>query len=115
MKFKLIIAIVNQGFSERAMDAARDEGARGGTIVHARGTGSKLMEEKYGIIITPNKEMIFIVVTDDICDKVLSSIYKNAGLVTDGQGIAFALPVDDVVGIRDPELLKRMKEDKTEN
>lgn len=103
MKYKLILVIVNQGFSEKVMDAARDVGARGGTIVHARGTGSKLMEQKYGIIITPNKEMIYIVVADDIADKVLSAIYKEAGLATDGRGIAFALPVDDVVGIKVPK------------
>lgn len=98
--FKLIIALVNQGYSEIVMNAARDEGARGGTIVHARGTGTKAMEEKYGIIITPNKEMILILVTEKICDKVLAAIYKAAGLATDGQGIAFSIPVDDVVGIK---------------
>ena len=51
MDFELIIVIVNANYSEIAMDAARDEGARGGTIVHARGTGTKAMEEKYGIIL----------------------------------------------------------------
>ncbi|MCQ2792964.1 MAG: P-II family nitrogen regulator [Bacilli bacterium] len=98
-KFKLIYAIVNSGYSEIVMDAARDEGAKGGTIIHARGTGTKEMEQKYGVIITPNKEMIMILVTEEICDKVLSAIYKVAGLGSKSQGIAFALPVDDVVGI----------------
>lgn len=109
-KFKLIYAIVNQGFSEVAMDAARDEGARGGTIVHARGTGTKAMEEKYGIIITPNKEMIMILVQESICDKVMSAIYKACGLASDGQGIAFAVPVDDVVGIKIPSTEEKAAE-----
>ena len=99
-QFNLIIAIVNTGFSEIVMDAAREEGAKGGTIIHARGTGTKAMEEKYGIVITPNKEMILILVTKKLSDKILSAICKSAGLASDGQGIAFALPVSDVVGLK---------------
>jgi len=82
------------------MNAAREQGARGGTIVHARGTGTAEMEKKYNIIITPDKEMIMILVNQSIKEKVLSAIYKAAGLGTDGQGIAFTLPVEDVVGLK---------------
>jgi nitrogen regulatory protein PII len=99
-KFELVITLVNTGFSEVVMDAAREEGAKGGTIVHARGTGTKEMEKKYGVIITPDKEMVLILVTSKIKDKVLSAIYKAAGLQTNGQGIAFSLPVNDVVGLK---------------
>lgn len=98
--FELIIALVNQGFSEVVMDAAREEGARGGTIIHARGTGTKEMEKKFGIVITPNKEMVMILVNIKIRDKVMSAIYKAAGLGTDGQGIAFSLPVESVTGLK---------------
>ncbi len=100
MNFELIVVIVNANYSEIAMNAARDEGARGGTIVHARGTGTKAMEEKYGIIITPEKEIILILVNENIRDKVLSAVYKAVGLATDGQGIAFSIPVSDVVGLK---------------
>ena len=99
-QFQLIVALVNSGFAEIVMDAAREEGARGGTIVHARGTGTKEMEKKYNVIITPDKEMILILVTNQIKDRVLSAIYKAAGLATDGKGIAFCLPVEDVAGLK---------------
>lgn len=99
-EFELIVVVINAGYSEIAMNAAREEGARGGTIVHARGTGTKAMEEKYGIIITPEKEMILILVSKDNRDKILSAVYKACGLATDGQGIAFSLPVGDVVGLK---------------
>lgn len=100
LKYELVVVLVNSGFSEVVMDAAREVGARGGTIVRARGTGTKDMEKRYNIVITPDKEMIMILVTDDIRDNMLSAIYKAAGLGTDGQGIAFSLPVDNVVGIK---------------
>ena len=100
VKFELIVVLVNSGFSEIVMDAAREVGARGGTIVRARGTGTKDMEHRYNIVITPDKEMILILVKETIRDQMLSAIYKAAGLGTDGQGIAFSLPVNDVVGIK---------------
>lgn len=99
-KFELIIVMVNSGFSEVVMDAAREEGARGGTIVHARGTGNKEISKLHDIVITPDKEMILILVNNKIKDKVLSAIYKAAGLASDGQGIAFSIPVNDVVGLK---------------
>ncbi len=40
-----------------------------------------------------------ILVPLSIKDAVLHAIYKSAGLKTEGQGIAFSLHVDDVVGL----------------
>lgn len=99
-KFELIVALVNTGFSEVVMDSAREAGARGGTVVHARGTASKEISKKYGIVITPDKEMVLILASNKICDAVLENIYKKAGLATDGQGIVFTLPVDNVAGLK---------------
>jgi len=99
-KFQLIIALINPGFSDLVMNAAREQGARGGTIIHARGTGNKEIEKKYGVVITPDKEMIMILVSEKIVDDVLAAIYKVAGLSTDGQGIAFTIPVEDVAGLK---------------
>ena len=118
-KFELVIVLVNTGFTELVMDAAREQGAQGGTVVHARGTGNKEMEKRFGVVITPDKEMGLILVNKKIADKVLSAIYKQAGLQTKGQGIAFTLPVEDVVGLKlehyeDPEKKPKKKEEPTE-
>ena len=76
-QFEVIIALINTGFAEVVMDAAREVGVRGGTIIHARGTGTKEMEKKYNIIITPDKEMVMILVNVKIRDAVLSAIYSQ--------------------------------------
>lgn len=99
-KHELIVVIVNEGYTDQVMDAARDAGARGGTIVHARGTANKEMEKKYGIVITPSKEMIYILVNETIRDKVMSAVNKSVGIETKGQGIVFALPVSSVAGLK---------------
>ena len=100
INYEMIVVIVNEGFSDLVMNAARESGARGGTISHARGTGTKEMEKKYGIVITPQKELIFIIVDTQIRDAVMSSINKVAGLETNGQGLIFSLPVSNVSGLK---------------
>ena len=44
-KYEMILAIVNAGFSETVMEAAKEVGARGGTVIHARGTANKEAEQ----------------------------------------------------------------------
>lgn len=97
--YEVIFCIVNSGFSETVMDAAKEVGARGGTVIHARGTANKEAEQFFHITIQPDKEIIMILVPADIKDAVLHAVYTHAGLKTEGQGIAFSLPVDDVVGL----------------
>ena len=100
VKFVSIFVLVNQGYSEIVMEAARNEGARGGTIVTARGTANKQVEDRYGIVITPEKELIIILVDTAIKDQVMTAINKVAGIETKGVGIIFTFPVENVVGIK---------------
>ena len=98
-KYEMILCIVNAGFSETVMDAAREVGARGGTVIHARGTANKEAEQYFQLTIQPDKEMVMILVPAEIKDNVLHAIYRSAGLKSEGQGIAFSLAVDEVVGV----------------
>ena len=93
---EMIICIVNNGFSVEVMDAARSAGARGGTVISARGTAGKEAEKLFNISIQPEKELVIILVESAIRDNVLHALYKGIGLGTAAQGIAFALPVDAV-------------------
>ena len=99
MHYELIVCIVNAGYSELVMDSAKEVGARGGTVIHAKGTANKEAEQFFKITIQPDKEMVMILVPEDIKDSVLHAIYKSAGLKTEGQGIAFSMGVSNVVGL----------------
>lgn len=94
-----IFCIVNVGYSEAVMDAAKKFGATGGTVLNARGTAGKEAETFFGISIQPEKEIVMILVPAKLKDKILNALYDEVGLSTAGQGIAFSLPVDGVVGI----------------
>lgn len=102
MSHELIVCIVNTGFTDIVMDAAKEVGARGGTVIHGRGTANKAAEEFFHISIQPDKELVLILVPAEIKDDVLHAVYREAGLKSAGQGIAFSLPVTNVVGISSP-------------
>lgn len=101
--YELVMCIVNEGLTDLVMDAAKKAGARGGTILSARGTGNKEIEQFFGVIITPEKQIVLILVPKDIKDKVMAAVNREVGIDTKGQGIAFALPVDDVAGLAGEE------------
>jgi nitrogen regulatory protein PII len=94
-----IFCIVNSGYSEAVMDAAKKFGARGGTVLSGRGTANPEAEKMFGITVEPEKEIVMILVSAELKDRILSALYDEVGLNSPGQGIAFALPVDSVVGL----------------
>lgn len=98
-EYEMICCIVNAGYSETVMDAAREFGARGGTVVHARGTANPEAETFFHITVQPEKEMVMILVPAKLKDDILHALYKAVGLNTPGQGIAFSLPVDRAIGL----------------
>ncbi len=97
---ELIVVIVNQGFEEEVMTAARLAGARGGTIFNARGTADSQDLVKFlGITLHPNKEIVFILTAQDTRDAIMNAIKQSTGLATKGAGILFSLPVTSVYGV----------------
>ena len=97
--YEAIFCIVNDGYSEAVMDAAKKYGARGGTVINARGTAGKEAEAFFGITIQPEKEIVMILVPAEYKENILKALYDEVGLNTSGQGIAFSMPVDSAVGI----------------
>ena len=98
-KFDLIITVVNRGFTDDVMHAAKSAGATGGTIMHARGTGIHEAERFFGVSIQPEKELVLILIEREKKQDVMRAICLEAGLSTEGRGLSFSIPVDDAVGI----------------
>ncbi len=100
---EVIFAIVNSGFAEEAMEVAREQGARGGTILNARGVAKEEAAAFFGITLHEEKEILMLVVERAIRDKVLTALYKQMGMAKKARGIVFSLPVSDVAGLAMPQ------------
>ncbi|MBQ5470404.1 MAG: P-II family nitrogen regulator [Treponema sp.] len=92
---KLITVIVNKGYADDAMDAARKAGATGGTILSARGTAKPGDEKFFGLEIVPEKDMILIVAENQKANDIISAIQNLPCLANPGSGIAFASPAQN--------------------
>ena len=96
---EVIFVIVNSGYADEAMQVAREQGVRGGTILGARGVVNEDAAAFFGITLHADKEILMMVVDKQIRDKVLNALYKEMSLDKKSQGIVFSLPVSDVAGL----------------
>lgn len=97
--YALITVIAEKGCSDMVMDAAREAGAGGGTVVHAKGTATEFTAKFFGVSIAAEKEMIYIVTRRSDKDAIMRAVIEKAGPATDARAAVFSLPVEDVVGL----------------
>jgi nitrogen regulatory protein PII len=95
----LIISILNQGYSDDFMAAARDAGAGGGTILSARGSAKQSQIKFFGISVQDEKEIILILSTNEKKNAIMEACSQKFGIQSDAQGVIFSVPVGDVQGI----------------
>lgn len=89
-----VVAIVNAGFAEAVMETAKKLGARGGTILEASGSVSADAAKLYGVNVTPEKEIVLILVRKEAASSLLEGLYDEVGLNSEAAGIFFSLPVE---------------------
>jgi hypothetical protein len=99
-EYELIIVIANQGYNNLVMDAAREQGAGGGTVLNAKGTGMEKAEQFLGVSIAAEKEMIFIVTKKKDKNAIMKAIMERAGMNSKAKSIVFSLPVTSTAGMR---------------
>lgn len=99
-EYELIVVIANQGYSNVVMDAARAQGAGGGTVIHAKGTGMEKAEKFFGVSIAAEKEMIFIVTKSTVKNAIMKAIMEEAGMESKAKSIVFSMPVTSTAGLR---------------
>lgn len=97
--YSLITVIAEKGCSDMVMDAAREAGARGGTVVHAKGTARESERKFFGMSISPEKEMIYIATRKSDKGDIMRAIMEKAGPQTDAKAVVYSLPVEDIAGL----------------
>ena len=93
--YQMINVIVNKGYAEDAMAAARKAGAGGGTIIGARGTAKEGDAAFFGMKIVPEKDMLMILVPSDKKDAIVQAIKELPCFSEAGSGIIFCNEAQD--------------------
>ncbi len=98
-KYVMIASVVNRGYSEDVMKAARSEGARGGTVLHTLGSGNGEAGSFFGLNIQEEKDVVLILSDADSKLKIMNAINEKCGLQSDAEGLVVSMPIDSVMGI----------------
>ena len=93
----LILITCNQGTSDVVMETAKKAGARGGTVLRARLSGVEELESSYGLTMTPEKEILMIIVPNHIRNAVMESVNQANGLRSETEAVICSLNVDRFV------------------
>ena len=96
---ELILAVVNRGYNQDVMDAAREAKATGGTILHAKGFALDGASKFFGVTLQPEKEIVMILAPHDRKDAIMQAIAERAGVGTPAGTVTFSLPVSGVAGL----------------
>ena len=99
MNCSMIVVIVNKGFSGEVMDVARACGATGGTILSGKGTGGEKAKQFFSISLTEEKEVVLILVKEELRADIMRAVAGEFGLDSPGKGIVFSLPVEESIGL----------------
>ncbi|MFQ5982169.1 MAG: P-II family nitrogen regulator [Woeseiaceae bacterium] len=101
MHFKLIVAFVEDSKTEAVMEAARDAGATGCTVINqARGEGIKESKTFLGLTLTSQRDVLLLLVEQHLCRHILEHIGEVGEFdAKPGTGIAIQIDVEDAVGV----------------
>lgn len=95
----LILATVNQGFSQEVMDAARTAGAGGGTVVHSHRVGDEKEASLWGLSFQEEKDMVIIVADNQNKLNIMNAISEKCGMNSEAKGMVVSMPIDTVIGL----------------
>jgi nitrogen regulatory protein PII len=101
MHFKLIIALTEDSITNKVVDAAREKGATGSTVISsARGEGMKVTKTFLGLSLDTQRDVVLFLVEEHMCREILETIASTGEFdANPGSGIAFSIDVEDAVGV----------------
>ncbi len=113
MKFKVIIAMVDEAHQEAVISAAKESGATGVTILNARGEGIHEQKSFFGLQMDKQRDVLFFIVEDFHANQIMDTIYKAGHFDEKGTGIAFCWTVDRAIGMESQmDVLEKEAEEK---
>jgi nitrogen regulatory protein PII len=115
MHFKLIIAFVEDSKTDKVMEAARQAGATGATVIsNARGEGLKKSKTFLGLSLETQRDVLMFLVEEHMSRSILETVCDMGEFdESPGTGIAFQVDVEDAVGVAHQvkQLVERVEEE----
>ena len=99
MRFKIVLSPVKTHKTDPVVDAGKAAGATGATIIPARGTGMHEAKTFFGLTLEDQTDIVMFLLEEHIVKPVLEAIRTAGEFDKPGTGIAFVLPVEEVIGI----------------
>jgi uncharacterized protein YaaQ len=115
MHFKLIIAFVSNNKTDKILDAARDKGATGSTVIsQARGEGLAHFTTFFGLNVETPRDVLLLLVEQHLSRTILETVAGAGEFESNSkEGIAFQIDVEDAVGVMHQiEVLEHKVEEK---
>lgn len=97
--YNAIYTIVEKGNADDVIEAAQKGGSRGGTVIHARGSGSEEARKVFNMLIEPEKEIVLIISEEAKTKDIVESIRKETQIEEEGKGIIFVTNVVNTYGL----------------
>jgi nitrogen regulatory protein PII len=99
MRFKIVFAPVKTHKTDPIVDAAKAAGATGATIIPARGTGMGEAKTIFGLTLEDQTDIVMFLLEEHLVKTILEAIKVAGEFDKPGTGIAFVLPVEQVIGL----------------
>lgn len=100
VQYSVVIAMINEGYSDALMEAAKEAGARGGTVFQAKRKGNEQTDKLLSLLNSADKEVVMILAKNDQKQNIIQKINEKCGQDTAIKASVFSMPVDDVTGIQ---------------
>ncbi|MCZ0951883.1 MAG: hypothetical protein OXJ56_04805 [Rhodospirillaceae bacterium] len=115
MRMKLIVVLAPDGKTDTIIDAAREGGATGATVITSvRGEGLKPEKTFLGLEITARRDVSLFLVVEERSQEILERI-RDVGRFDEepGAGVAFQIAIEDVVGLTTqlPIIMKEVEDE----
>ncbi len=98
-KFECIFTVVDGGYSDIVVEAANKAGAKGATIINARGSVTNEPNKFFKLNIQPDKQIVMILSKESETKEIVEAISKAAGMNTKSHALSFVLPVEEAIGM----------------
>ena len=99
-KYDMVLSIINQGHTDALMTAAKEAGARGGTVLHGRKCDVDGESKFFGIAPQLEKDIVVILTRHEMKTDIMKAISQACGMNTEAQGVVLSLPVDEIEGLK---------------